>query len=371
MLRVPASRHRWRLSLWATLVMSVAALALAGCGGTSEDSETAPSGEHVQTVSAKIKPGQAQYFTYGTGKTSHQFIVYTPTSFTASSHMPLVILLHGCQTTAYQQMQVSQYNPVANSKKFVMVYPDTSPAENAQPNDYSRCWEYYHSADWHRGQGDGKAIAGITREVIKHWHINTQRVYVMGMSAGSFLSADLATEYPDIYAASGEASGGAYADYKCLYVYKSDSFTASQSASEAYKAEGKYARVVPRIVIGGSADPTVAPGCANKALAQSLRTNNLVSDHTQTKPIPLAPKSVRTSIGTAGKNTYVVTNYDDKHGCLVGQRYLVDGMGHLWSGGSKNPALDGFTDPDGPNAALASWNFFHRFTLKNTADPCS
>jgi poly(hydroxyalkanoate) depolymerase family esterase len=371
MFQSPALHPSWRKFLW-PVVAVVGALLLAGCaiGGSTSGSVTGPSNEQLQRVTAKITPGRTQYFTYGSGKTAHQFIVYTPKGYTSSSHMPLVVLLHGCQTTAYQQMQASDYNPLADKKGFVVVYPDTDASENAQSGDYSRCWDYYHSSDWHRGQGDGAAVAGITRQVISHWHINTQRVYIMGMSAGSFLAADLATEYPDLYAASGENAGSAYADYRCLYVYNhNDSFTAAESAAEAFKAEGRYARVVPRIVIGGSADTTVWPACADKALAQSLRTNNLVTDHKQTGAISLIPASVR-HYQVPNGHAYKVSDYVDQHGCLVGQRYLVYGMQHRWSGGSANPSLSGYSDPKGPSAAVASWNFFSRFTLSNTSDPC-
>lgn len=45
-------------------------------------------------------------------------------------------------------------------------------------------------------------------------------------------------------------------------------------------------------------------------------------------------------------------------------------MNHFWSGGSSNPEWHYWTDPKGPSAAVASWNFFSRFTLSNTAWSC-
>jgi poly(3-hydroxybutyrate) depolymerase len=65
-----------------------------------------------------------------------------------------------------------------------------------------------------------------------------------------------------------------------------------------------------------------------------------------------------------------VSDYDDEQGCLIGQRYLVHGMNHFWSGGSSNPKWANFTDPKGPSAAVASWQFLSRFTLDNTRSPC-
>jgi poly(hydroxyalkanoate) depolymerase family esterase len=281
--------------------------------------------------------------------------------------MPLLVVLHGCQTTAYQQMQANLYNPLADQKGFVVVYPDTDAAENSQPAALARCWQFFSSADRERGQGDGAVVAGITRGVVSRWNIDQQRVYVMGMSAGAFLSADLAAEYPDLYAASGENAGGAYTDSGCLL--GSAGLPVEFTAALAFAEMGPRARVVPRIVIGGDADTGVPPGCADKALLQSLRTDNLVIDGRQTGPIRLSPASVHSG-RVPGGHSYTVSDYDDEQGCLIGQRYLVHGMNHFWSGGSSNPKWANFTDPKGPSAAVASWQFLSRFTLDNTRSPC-
>ena len=127
---------------------------------------------------------------------------------------------------------------------------------------------------------------------MRGWDIDRQRVYLMGMSAGAFLSSDMAAEYPDLYAASGENAGGAYADGTCLFT-STGSLPVATSAQLAYAQMGPRARVVPRIVIGGDADQGVPPACADKALLQGLRTDNLVIAGSQTTPIALAPASVR------------------------------------------------------------------------------
>jgi poly(hydroxyalkanoate) depolymerase family esterase len=310
------------------------------------------------------KPGAVTHLGYGTGVTAHRYLVYTPRSWTRSDHWPLLVMLHGCQTTAYQQMRANRYNSLADQKHFVVLYPDTSPFENAQPGPTARCWQFPIPTDWQRGQGDGAAVAAITRSVTKSWRINRNRVYVMGMSGGAFLSADVAAEYPDLFAASGENAGGAYADGTCLAVSQA-SLPVSVSAQLAFLQMGSHARVVPRIVIGGDRDQGIPPACATKALLQGLRTDNLVVDGTQTKPISLAPSSVRHGKVRHGYR-YSVSDYRDQHGRLAGRRILVNGMNHFWSGGSSNPKWKNFTDPKGPNAAVASWRFFSRYTLNNT-----
>jgi hypothetical protein len=89
----------------------------------------------------------------------------------------------------------------------------------------------------------------------------------------------------------------------------------------------------------------------------------------QTAPIRLTPASVQKGQVPDGYS-YTTSNYLDEHGCLIGQRVLVHGMNHFWSGGSSNPKWADFTDPKGPSAAIASWNFFSRFTLSNTSWSC-
>jgi len=319
---------------------------------------------------ASPAPGTVQTFTYGSGDTAHQYLVYTPTSYKPGRRLPLLVMLHGCETTAYEQMEANLYNPLADQKGFVVVYPDTDAIENdVQQGPTQRCWQFPDPQDWERGQGDGAVVAAITQSVMAGWNIDPQRVYVMGMSAGSFLSADLAAEYPDLYAASGENAGGAYADGTCLFT-STASMPVQTSAQLAFAQMGPRARVVPRIVIGGDADQGVPPACADKALLQGLRTDNLVIDGTQTAPISLTPATVTHGQVTGGYS-YTVSDYFDGHGCVVGQRILVHGMNHFWSGGSSDPKWHYFTDPKGPSAAIASWNFFSGFTLANTAHPCS
>ena len=104
-----------------------------------------------QPAFAQPRPGTTQSFSYGAGQSAHPYIVYTPRGWSAGKRMPLLVVLHGCQTSAYQQMEANLYNPLADTKGFVVVYPDTDPAENAQPGPLARCWQFFNAHDWKRG----------------------------------------------------------------------------------------------------------------------------------------------------------------------------------------------------------------------------
>ena len=56
---------------------------------------------------------------------------------------------------------------------------------------------------------------------------------------------------------------------------------------------------------------------------------------------------------------------------MVGQRWLIDGMNHFWPGGSSDPELANWTDPDAPNGARISRRFLSRYTKRGTAMPCA
>lgn len=318
---------------------------------------------------ASPRPGTVASLTYGSGLAAYPYLVYTPVGYRPGQRLPLIVMLHGCETTADEQMQASLYNPLADRKHFVVAYPDVDEIERLQPGPTQNCWQYPSPADWLRGQGDDAAVAAITRAVIGTWGINPQRVYLMGMSAGAFLTADMAASYPDLYAAVGENAGADYEDWECT-LQDTATLPVTTTAQDAYGEMGSRARIVPKIVIGGDADQGIPPACADKALQQSLRTDNLVIDGSQTKPISLTPETVEHRQKPGGYS-YTISNYPDPYGCVIGQRYLVHGMNHFWSGGSSNPEWKDWTDPKGPSAAVASWTFFSQFTLANTSRPCS
>jgi poly(3-hydroxybutyrate) depolymerase len=147
-------------------------------------------------------------------------------------------------------------------------------------------------------------------------------------------------------------------------------FSADQSAQLAFDQMGSRARVVPILVMGGDADAAVSPACADKTLAQGLRTDNLVLSGAQTGPIPLTPAA--TSHGQKpGGYSYTVSSYFYPAGCLIGQRWLIHGMNHFWPGGSSDPQWHSWTDPKGPSGADAAWQFVSRFRKSTTGKPCS
>jgi poly(hydroxyalkanoate) depolymerase family esterase len=345
----------FRIGILSRLLLALAPLLLA-----------VPAAAHAADAS---DPGKTQHFTYGTGETAHPYIVYTPTSYRRSDPVPLVVMTHGCQTTAEQQMGANLYNRVAERKGFIVMYPDVDEALTQAPGPLRNCWRFYDSNSWHRDQGDAAALAGMTREVMKRRKIDPARVYMVGMSAGSFMTSIMAAAYPDLFAAVVINAGGAYADFSCL-AGNPASLPVAESADLAYAEMGPRARVVPRLVMGGDSDRGITPPCADKALEQGLRTNNLVISGTQEGPISLTPATVR-EVKTPGRYDSTVKTYLDPDGCIIGQRWYFAGMDHFWPGGSSDPQYANFTDPAAPNGAKISWRFLSHYKKGATSMPCA
>ncbi len=313
-------------------------------------------------------PGSIETFTYGEGDQQYKYIVYTPTSYDPGRAAPLLVLAHGCQTTADEQMRASLFNPIAEREGFVVLYPDVTTLHEQQPGPLRNCWHFPLPTSQHRDAGDAGAIAGMTGAVMESWNVDTERVYMVGISAGGFMTSIMAAAYPDLYAAVGVIAAGAYADGSCLL--GAPGIPASTSALLAREEMGERARIIPRLVMGGDADQGIVPACADKALEQGLRTNNLVLGDSQESPISLTPASTRVEPKADGYDTTVST-YLDPDGCLIGERWLIHGMNHFWPGGSSDPDLANFTDPKGPSGAEASWEFLSQYTKSETTPPCT
>ena len=55
--------------------------------------------------------------------------------------------------------------------------------------------------------------------------------------------------------------------------------------------------------------------------------------------------------------SYTQQIYNDGDGEPLLELWMIDKMGHTWSGGSPNGS---YTDPSGPNATEIIWNFFSK-----------
>ena len=313
-------------------------------------------------------PGETTAHTITSNGTEYRYLLYTPASYRPGRPTPLVVAVHGCQTTAEQHMRSTLFNQVAERERFLVLYADVDMLGRTQPGPANQCWKFPYPPAYFRGNSDTAAIADMTGEVMAARAIDPQRVYVVGTSAGGLMAAVEAAAYADVFAAVGLVASAGYADGPCFTT--GVGIQVQASAQLAFNAMGPNARVVPTFVIGSDADLAFPATCADKALEQGLRTNNLVLSGVQEEPIPLAPAAVRDRQKPGGY-AYTVSRYRDPDGCLIGEKWIIDGMPHSWPGGTTDPKYAGWTDPKAPSGAEGAWAFFSRYTKSKTAMPCA
>ena len=288
-----------------------------------------------------VKPGPAGQFisgrhTEGTAGSRDYKLFIPPASFTEP--LPLVVMLHGCTQNPDDFAAGTGMNEAALKRGFYVLYP----AQTAQANS-SGCWNWFKHNHQKRGRGEPALLTGMTKDIMKRYNIDPQRVYVAGLSAGGAMAAILGDAYPDLFAAvgvhSGLATGAASNVQTALSVMQSGAAPVGARATAS----------PPTIVFHGDSDATVNPANGEHVVAASAGVHQ--------------PETTRAQ--SANGREYTRRVYKEAGGRVVAEHWAVHGAGHAWSGGSS---LGSYTDGSGPDASEEMLRFFLANTLSASAN---
>lgn len=341
------------------LAFALGFLALVTAGCSSQRSEELEAGD----TNAEIYYANA----FGT----YRSLVYIPGSVRPDKPAPMVVVLHGANTTAEQQRAANLYDLVAARERFIVMYPDHE-TDSALGQHPLQAWHFYNPAEMQRDVGDAQAIAELTRQAMATWNVDPERVYIVGMSAGGWMTSIMGATYPDLYAAIGLVESGAYGIGLAGIGQPLGPLLLRPEllAMAAYQAMGPHARILPVINIQGDKDAAATPASGAHAVRQWLMTNNLVASGNLNAPFPLSPTET-VDITPKSGYPYHVDTYKDEDGCRILEQVRIEQMEHFWPGGSDDPKLRGFTDPQAPSGAELTWAFLKRFRRSDTALPCA
>lgn len=346
------TRHR-RLSV---IAVGFLLLLAAGC---SDDRSDEPGANDTN----------AEIF-YSNGFGQYRSLVHVPGSVRPGRPAPLLVVLHGANTTAEQQRASNLFDPLAARERFIVMYPDHETDRALGPH-LLQAWRFYNPVEMQRDVGDAQAIAELTRQAMSTWNVDPERVYVVGMSAGGWMTSIMGATYPDLYAAIGLVEAGAYGiGLAGIGQPLGPALLRPELlALAAYQAMGAHARVLPVINIQGDKDLAATPASGAHAVQQWLMTNNLVASGSLHSPFPLSPTET-IDFTPRDRYPYHMDIYRDEQGCRILEQVRIEELEHYWPGGSDDPKLRGFTDPQAPSGAELTWAFLKRFRRSDTALPC-
>ena len=290
----------------------------------------------------ELVPDGAKFIagSYSNQAGSRAYKLFVPSGYHGQT-LPLVVMLHGCTQSPDDFAAGTRMNAMAEEHTCLVAYP-------AQPSsaNMSKCWNWFSQGDQQRDQGEPSLIAGITRQIMRDYPVDVQRVYVAGLSAGGAAAAIMGATYPDLYAAVGVHSGLAYEAARDL----PSAFAAMQQGGAAEPRssgapDGGRDRTVPTIVFHGDQDTTVSPRNGDQVIAQARAAAATALQATATVQHGQVP----------GGRAYSRKLHADVGGRAVLEHWVIQSAGHAWSGGS--PA-GSYTDPQGPDASREMLRFF-------------
>ncbi|UHC16862.1 PHB depolymerase family esterase [Methylobacterium currus] len=274
---------------------------------------------------APPSPGRFLSETFSGAPGQRAYRLYVPGGYYRGRPAPLVVMLHGCTQSPEDFAAGTAMNALAESETFLVAYPEQTRSANQ-----GRCWNWFSPADQDRDRGETGVIAGITRTVMGAYAVDPRRVFIAGLSAGGAAAANVATAYPDLYAAVGVHSG------LCALAARD---LPGAIAAMRNGAAGT-APPLPTIVFHGDRDGTVNPRNGEALIAAA------------------GGRLIRRAEGQApGGRAFAHSLYADSAGRPAFEHWVIHGSGHAWSGGSPEGS---YTDPQGPDATREMWRFFQK-----------
>ncbi|PQV46393.1 PHB depolymerase family esterase [Paraburkholderia sp. BL21I4N1] len=270
-----------------------------------------------------------------------QYGLYIPSGHALDS-MPLVVMLHGCTQSIDEFAEGTRMNVLADRFGFAVVYPEQSKHVHSH-----RCWHWYDASE-SAGGAEARAVVSLVDALVAQHGFDSERVYVAGISAGAGLTALLAINYPDHFAAvalhSGPAFGEARSGITAMDVMRRGARGEPAELVDALVDVANYPGM-PAIIVHGDADHVVSPVNADQLAEQFLRLNRIVDANGARKSGEVREER---------KGGVVMRDYI-RGGRRVVRLCRVQGLAHAWSGGDD---VIPFHSAKGPEASAMMWEFF-------------
>jgi polyhydroxybutyrate depolymerase len=240
-----------------------------------------------------------------------QYRLHVPPIYDSNKPMPLVVNLHGYNSNAEQQEQVSRMSVKADQAGFIVVHPEGM--GNPQT---------WHVGPKAEGAADLKFIHDLIHHLQSQFNVDPARIYATGISNGAQMTNRLGCELSDVIAAIAPVSGGYPPTQEC-----------------------HPTRPVPVVAFHGTADKLIPYEGQGQLLLPAREWAAAWANRNSCDPTP----AITFQHGEVTGETW--------GSCQDGATvtfYTVQGRGHSWPGSDMPPEI---TTQD-INATDVIWEFF-------------
>ena len=133
---------------------------------------------------------------------NREYIIYIPESYDGSFSVPLLLNFHGFGESASDFMNYADMRSLAESKTFILVYPQGSFLEGAP--HWNACPK---GGDNKSDADDFGYVESIIYEISSQYNLDMDRIYAAGYSNGGMMAYGLAHYKSDLIAAVASVSG--------------------------------------------------------------------------------------------------------------------------------------------------------------------
>ncbi len=117
---------------------------------------------------------------------SRDYNIHLPMGYASENRYPLMLVLHGDPSTAWQTQIYTGMDEVADKNKFIVVYPNALNKRWVSPEKVEIEIEY---------------IKKVLTDVEKRYNVDDKKIYFVGLSGGGFFLTPLAQAIPEKMAA--------------------------------------------------------------------------------------------------------------------------------------------------------------------------
>jgi len=255
------------------------------------------------------------------------YLLYVPARYDPSKPTPLVITIHGFAQWPAHQMRISHWNDLADEYGFIVVYPSGT--------RFPKRWRT-------RGMPGSELdptkdltfLADLIDKIEADYNIDSNRIYVNGLSNGGGMAFLLACELSDRIAAVGAVAGAFPISWEWC----------------------QPSRPMPMMIFHGTKDPIV-PFLGGRYRGKDAFP--AIAEWVETLVCRYGCSETRIELLSSGS----VKGFQYVGGLADIVFYIITNGGHTWPGGEPLPLwITGYTNND-IDATRTLWKFFQDHAL--------